>query len=47
MLLNFDMPIDAIHGAIGLTVNVADQLGAEKNINIRVAYAYRAISWTR
>jgi type IX secretion system PorP/SprF family membrane protein len=42
MLLNFDMPVDAIHGALGLTVNVADQLGAEKNTNIRVAYAYRA-----
>jgi type IX secretion system PorP/SprF family membrane protein len=41
MVLNADMPVEAIHGAIGLSVYAADQLGAEKNMNIRAAYAYR------
>ena len=41
MLLSVDMPVEAIHGGIGLSVYAADQLGAEKNMNIRGAYAYR------
>jgi type IX secretion system PorP/SprF family membrane protein len=42
MLVTFDMPVEAIHGAVGLSVIAGDQLGAEKNTNIRGAYAYRA-----
>ncbi len=41
MLFNADMPIDAIRGGVGLSVYVADQLGAEKNLNARAAYAYQ------
>lgn len=41
-LFTADMPVDAIHGAIGLSVYASDQLGAENNLNIRGAYAYRA-----
>lgn len=42
MLLTADMPMDALHGGVGLTVYAADGLGAEKNMNFRAAYAYRA-----
>ena len=42
MLFTADMPIDLLHGAVGLSVYAADNLGAEKNLNLRVAYAYRA-----
>jgi type IX secretion system PorP/SprF family membrane protein len=42
MMLTFDMPVDILHGGIGLTVIGADQLGAEKNMSIKGAYAYRA-----
>lgn len=41
MLFTFDMPVDILHGGIGLSVVAADQLGAEKNMNISGAYAYR------
>ena len=41
MLLTADMPMDALHGGVGLTVYAADGLGAEKNLNVRGAYAYR------
>lgn len=40
-LVSFDMPVEVLHGGVGLTVYAADQLGAEKNMNIRGAYAYR------
>lgn len=42
MLFTADMPIDAIHGGVGLTIFAADQLGAEKNLNARASYAYQA-----
>lgn len=42
MLFTGDMPVDVLHGGIGLSVYAADQLGAEKNLNIRGAYAYQA-----
>lgn len=41
MLFTGDAPVDVLHGGIGLSVYAADQLGAEKNMNIRAAYAYR------
>jgi type IX secretion system PorP/SprF family membrane protein len=41
MLVTFDMPLDILHGGVGLSVVAADQLGAEKNMSIRGAYAYR------
>ncbi len=42
MLVTFDMPVEVIHGAVGLNIYAADQLGAEKNLNVRGVYAYRA-----
>jgi type IX secretion system PorP/SprF family membrane protein len=42
MVLTADMPVDLLHGGVGLSVYAADQLGAENNLNIRGAYAYRA-----
>jgi type IX secretion system PorP/SprF family membrane protein len=41
MMFSADMPVEILHGAVGLTVYAADNLGAEKNMNIRGAYAYR------
>lgn len=41
VLATFDMPVDVLHGGVGLTIIASDQLGAEKNMNIRGAYAYR------
>ncbi|MFM7217766.1 MAG: type IX secretion system membrane protein PorP/SprF [Bacteroidota bacterium] len=40
-LFNFDMPVDALHGGVGLSVYASDRLGPENNLNIRGAYAYR------
>lgn len=42
MLLTADMPVEMLHGGVGLTVYAADGLGVEKNLNVRGAYAYRA-----
>ncbi len=42
MLFTADMPIDAIHGGVGLSIYAADQLGAETNLNARASYAYQA-----
>lgn len=41
MLFTADMPVEILRGGVGLAVHVADQLGAEKNLNIRGMYAYR------
>ena len=41
MLLTADMPVDLLHGGVGLTIYAADGLGVEKNLNVRGAYAYR------
>ncbi len=41
MLFTADMPVEVLRGGVGLSVYVADQLGAEKNLNIRGMYAYR------
>lgn len=41
MLLMADMPVEALHGGVGLSVYGSDRLGAESNLNIRGAYAYR------
>jgi len=43
MLATFDMPIEAIHGAIGLTVIAGDELGAQKNMSVRGAYSFRML----
>ncbi len=43
MVLTVDMPIEVLHGGVGLSVLASDQLGAEKNTNIRGAYAYRML----
>jgi type IX secretion system PorP/SprF family membrane protein len=42
MLFTIDMPIEVLHGGVGLSVTAADQLGAQKNMQVRGAYAYRA-----
>ncbi len=42
MLFTADMPLDVIHGGVGISVYAADQLGAEKNLNARASYAYQA-----
>lgn len=41
ILATFDMPVDVLHGGVGLSIYASDQLGAERNMNIRGAYAYR------
>jgi type IX secretion system PorP/SprF family membrane protein len=43
MVLTVDMPIEVLHGGVGLSVLASDQLGAEKNTNIRGAYSYRML----
>ena len=40
-LLNADMPVDALHGGIGLSMYASDRLGAEKNLSFKGSYAYR------
>ena len=40
-MFSFDMPVDALHGGVGLSVYAADRLGAENNMNVHGAYAYR------
>ncbi len=42
MLFTADADIDVIHGGAGLTVVAADNLGVDKNLMARLAYAYRA-----
>ena len=41
MLVTFDMPVEVLYGGIGLSIYAADNLGAEKNLNFRGAYAFR------
>ena len=41
MLFTADMPLDVLHGGVGLAVFAADQLGAEKNFSARASYAYQ------
>lgn len=41
-MLSADMPIDALHGGVGLTVHGIDKLGAGNSLNIKANYAYRA-----
>jgi type IX secretion system PorP/SprF family membrane protein len=41
MLLTADAELDVIHGGAGLTVVAADNLGVNKNLMARLAYAYR------
>ena len=36
-----DMPLDAVHGGVGLAVHAIDNLGATNSLNIRACYAYR------
>ncbi len=40
MLFTADAAFDEIHGGVGLTV-ISDQLGFDKNLSLRAAYAYR------
>ena len=42
MLFTADMPLDLLHGGVGISVYAADNLGVESNLNARLAYAYRA-----
>lgn len=39
-LLGIDAPVSFLHGGLGLTV-MSDKLGFEKNINVKLAYAFR------
>lgn len=41
MLFMADMPVEMLHGGVGLAVYASDRLGAESNTNIRGMYAYR------
>jgi type IX secretion system PorP/SprF family membrane protein len=41
-MLTADMPMDALHGGIGLSVHALDNLGAGGSLNIKANYAYRA-----
>jgi type IX secretion system PorP/SprF family membrane protein len=41
-VLMADMPLDALHGGIGLAVHAMDKLGLGNSLNIRACYAYRA-----
>ena len=41
-MLTADMPFDALHGGIGLSVHALDNLGAGNSLNIKANYAYRA-----
>jgi type IX secretion system PorP/SprF family membrane protein len=41
MLFLADMPIDALHGGVGLAVHALDNLGASNSLNVRGCYAYR------
>src|SRR5437868_1304689 len=40
-MLTADMPMDALHGGIGLSVHALDMLGAGNSLNIKANYAYR------
>ncbi len=40
-MLTADMPVDALHGGIGLSVHALDKLGAGNSLNIKANYAYR------
>ena len=39
-LLSVDGPVSRLHGGLGLTI-IQDQLGFEKNIGVKIDYAYR------
>jgi type IX secretion system PorP/SprF family membrane protein len=39
-LLSIDAPVNPIYGGLGLTI-MQDQLGFEKNIGVKISYAYR------
>ena len=41
-MLCADMPIDALHGGVGLSVHALDNLGAGNSLNIKANYAYQA-----
>lgn len=41
-MLTADMPVDALHGGVGLSVHALDNLGAGSSLNIKANYAYRA-----
>src|SRR5436190_1144907 len=41
MVLMADMPLDAVHGGVGLAVHALDNLVATNSLNIRASYAYR------
>ena len=41
-MLTADMPIDALHGGVGLSLHALDNLGAGSSLNIRANYAFRA-----
>ena len=42
MMLTADMPVDALHGGVGLSVHALDNLGGGGSMNIKANYAYRA-----
>lgn len=43
-LLSMDMPVNLLRGGIGITI-LNDKLGFEKNIGLRLNYAYRIEFW--
>jgi type IX secretion system PorP/SprF family membrane protein len=40
-LFQADMPLDVVHGGVGLAVHAMDKLGAGNSLNIRACYAFR------
>jgi len=41
-LVSIDGAVNALHGGLGLTI-IQDQLGFEKNMDVKLAYAYRLV----
>jgi type IX secretion system PorP/SprF family membrane protein len=41
-MLTADMPLDALHGGIGISLHALDNLGSGKSLNVKANYAYRA-----
>ena len=42
MMFTADMPVDVLHGGVGLSVHGLDRLGAGNSLSIKANYAYRA-----
>jgi type IX secretion system PorP/SprF family membrane protein len=41
-MLTADMPIDKLHGGVGISLHALDDLGGGKSLNVKANYAFRA-----